>query len=276
MKKKHLIRFISNIIAIILAVFMMFPIIWMVICSFKEDVEMFQQPISILPRHFNLHAYTVELVNNHVFRGYMNSFIVAAGALAIGLVLGVTAAYGLARYQMKGKKVALTLFLVTQMLPASLMLTPMYLTYSKLGILNNFASPILSIATISIPFCVVTLRPFFLTLPKSLDDAARVDGCNAFTAFIRVMVPIAKPGVLTAAALSFIFGWSDLAYNMTFNTKEVLRPLTSILYNLMPREGIKWSAVMALGTAAIIPVMVLFIVLQDAIVSGLAAGAVKE
>lgn len=276
MKKKHLIRFISNVIAIILAVFMMFPIIWMVICSFKEDVEMFQQPISILPRHFNIHAYTVELVNNQVFRGYMNSFIVAAGALAIGLVLGVTAAYGLARYQMKGKKVALTLFLVTQMLPASLMLTPMYLTYSKLGILNNYASPILSIATISIPFCVVTLRPFFLTLPKSLDDAARVDGCNAFTAFIRVMVPIAKPGVLTAAALSFIFGWSDLAYNMTFNTKEVLRPLTSILYNLMPREGIKWSAVMALGTAAIIPVMVLFIVLQDSIVSGLAAGAVKE
>jgi multiple sugar transport system permease protein len=90
------------------------------------------------------------------------------------------------------------------------------------------------------------------------------------------MLPIAKPGVITAATLAFIFGWNDLAYSMTFNVKTILRPLTSIIYNLMPKEGVKWSGVMALATSAIIPVIFIFIILQKYIVSGLAAGAVKE
>ena len=276
MKQKRTTNIISNIVAILLAVAMLFPILWIIVCSFKPNREMFQKPLSFLPKEPTVEAYTVELIKNHVVQGYLNSFLVAMGALIIGLVLGVTAAYGLARFRMKGKKLALILFLVTQMLPASLMLTPMYLTYSKLGILNSYIAPIISIATVSIPFCVVTLRPFFLNLPKGLDDAARVDGCNALTSFLRVMLPIAKPGVITAAALSFIFGWNDLAFNMTFNTKEVFRPLTSILYNLMPMEGIRWSAVMALGTATVMPIMVLFVAFQKFIIGGLTAGAVKE
>jgi multiple sugar transport system permease protein len=211
-----------------------------------------------------------------VFRGFFNSFLIATGSLVLGLVLAVPSAYGLARFKMRSAKLVLMLFLVTQMLPASLLLTPMYLMFNKIGILNNFLAPILAITTTNIPFIVVVTRPFFLNLPKGIDDAARIDGCNAFTSFILVMLPIAQPGVVTSAALAFIFGWNDLAYSMTFNTRVVLRPLTSIIYSLMPKEGIKWSGVMALATTAILPIIIIFLILQDYIVGGLAAGAVKE
>ncbi len=276
MKKRKMFRGLANVITVVLTAAMLFPILWIMLNSFKPGPEIFAQPITLLPEHFTLEAYTKYLVSNHVFRGYLNSFLVAMGALATGLGLGVASAYGLARYAMRRNRLIMLLFLITQMLPASLMLTPMYLIYSRLGILNTYIAPVLSVATVSIPFVVVTTRPFFLNLPRDLDDAARIDGCNAFTSFLRIMLPIAKPGVITAGALSFIFGWNDLVYNMTFNTKPELRPLTSIMYNLMPKEGVKWNGVMALATVSILPIIVLFLILQDFIVGGLAAGAVKE
>ncbi len=276
MKKRKLFRGLANVITVVLTAAMLFPILWIMLNSFKPGPEIFAQPITLFPKHFTLEAYTKYLVSNHVFRGYLNSFLVAMGALVTGLGLGVASAYGLARYAMRRTRLIMLLFLITQMLPASLMLTPMYLIYSRLGILNTYIAPVLSVATISIPFVVVTTRPFFLNLPRDLDDAARIDGCNAFTSFLRIMLPIAKPGVITAGALSFIFGWNDLVYNMTFNTKPELRPLTSIMYNLMPKEGVKWNGVMALATVSILPIIVLFLILQDFIVGGLAAGAVKE
>ena len=123
---------------------------------------------------------------------------------------------------------------------------------------------------------MVTTRPFFLSLPKELDNAARIDGCNAFTAFWRIMLPIAKPGLVTAGVLAFIFGWNDLIYSITFNTKAAFKPLLGIVFNLMRHEGVKWSGVMALATVAILPIVALFLAMQDQIVGGLAAGAVKE
>ena len=276
MKKRKLFRGLANVITVVLTAAMLFPILWIMLNSFKPGPEIFAQPITLFPKHFTLEAYTKYLVSNPVFRGYLISVLVAMGALVTGLGLGVASAYGLARYAMRRTRLIMLLFLITQMLPASLMLTPMYLIYSRLGILNTYIAPVLSVATISIPFVVVTTRPFFLNLPRDLDDAARIDGCNAFTSFLRIMLPIAKPGVITAGALSFIFGWNDLVYNMTFNTKPELRPLTSIMYNLMPKEGVKWNGVMALATVSILPIIVLFLILQDFIVGGLAAGAVKE
>lgn len=266
----------KDVLAILIAAFMLFPILWIVINSFKPEVEIFAKPITFFPKHFTLDAYTKHLTENDIFMCFKNTAIVACGALVIGMLLGVPAAYGLARYRMKTGKLVLLLFLISQMMPASLTLTPLYLIYVKLGLLNNYLGPMLAISTISIPFVVVTTRPFFLTLPKELDDAARIDGCNSFTAFIRIMLPIAKPGVITASALAFIFGWNDLMYNITFNTKAAYKPMLAIVFNLMRKEGVKWAGVMALGTVVILPIVILFLAMQDQIVGGLAAGAVKE
>ncbi|MDR1419466.1 MAG: carbohydrate ABC transporter permease [Treponema sp.] len=276
MKGKKTTQVILNAAAFVIALFMLFPIVWIILNSFKAETEIFAKPIRLLPREFLTVSYTKYLVENNVFQGFFNSLFIASGSLLVGLAFAVPSAYGLARFRLKSAKAVLMMFLVTQMLPSSLLLTPMYLTFSKIGILNNYLAPILAVATINIPFIVVVTRPFFLNLPKGIDDAARIDGCTAFGAFFRVMLPIAKPGVVTSAALAFIFGWNDLAYSMTFNIRPALRPLTSIIYNLMPKEGVKWSGVMALATTAILPIIVIFLILQEHIVGGLTAGSVKE
>ncbi|MDR1105261.1 MAG: carbohydrate ABC transporter permease [Treponema sp.] len=276
MKRKRTTQVILNAAALAIAVFMLFPIAWIILNSFKAETEIFAKPIRLLPREFLTVSYTKYLVENNVFRGFFNSLFIASGSLIVGLAFAVPSAYGLARFRLKSAKAVLMMFLVTQMLPSSLLLTPMYLVFSKIGILNNYIAPILAVATINIPFIVVITRPFFLNLPKGIDDAARIDGCTAFGAFFRVMLPIAKPGVVTSAALAFIFGWNDLAYSMTFNIRPALRPLTAIIYNLMPKEGVKWSGVMALATTAILPIIIIFLILQEHIVGGLTAGSVKE
>ena len=152
----------------------------------------------------------------------------------------------------------------------------MYLIFNKIGLLgNHFAAPV-AIAAGSIPFAVITLRPYFKSIPVSLDEAARLDGCSPLRAFISVMVPAVKTGIITIIVISFLNGWNDLVYSLTFNVKPELRPLTANIYKFQSAYGTKWNCIMAYGTILVIPVVLLFIFLQKYIVGGLTAGAVKE
>lgn len=196
--------------------------------------------------------------------------------MAITLILGVPAAYGMGRYQVKGRNGFLLIFLVTQMLPASLMLTPMYLVFSKMGLLGTHFSAPIAIAAGSIPFAVITLRPYFRSVPISLDEAARVDGCGPYRAFFQIMIPTVKTGIITIVVISFLNGWNDLLYSMTFNTQASMRPLTANIYKFQSKYGTKWNCIMAYGSILALPVIIMFIFLQKYIVGGMTAGAVKE
>ena len=175
-----------------------------------------------------------------------------------------------------GSKGFLLTFLVTQMLPASLMLTPMYLIFNKLHLLGTYLGPALAISSGSVPFIVVTLRPYFKSVPTALDDAARIDGCGVLRSFFKIMIPAIKTGIITVVVISFLNGWNDLAYSMTFNVKPEMRPLTANIYKFQSKWGTKWNCIMAYGTILVLPVILLFVFLQKYIVGGLTAGAVKE
>ena len=162
------------------------------------------------------------------------------------------------------------------MLPASLMLTPMYLIFNKIGLLGTYLGPALAISSGSIPFIVVTLRPYFKGIPTSLDDAARIDGCGVLRSFLLIMLPTIKTGIITVVVISFLNGWNDLVYSMTFNVKPEMRPLTANIYKFQNTYGTKWNCIMAYGAILVLPVVILFVFLQKYIVGGLTAGAVKE
>lgn len=266
-------NWILNIIAILIACVFLFPLYWIVINSFKIDSEIFANPPTLWPKDFTLSAYMVQMKNLTVT--FKNSMIIAVGSLCISLVLSVPAAYGLAKFKIKGIKIFMLVFLITQMLPASLVLTPLYLTFSKMHMLNSYLSPILSTATVSIPFVVLMLRPSFLNIPNELVESARIDGCNALTAFLRVVVPISKPTIVTAACFSFVFAWNDLAYSMTFNVKEAFRPMTSAIYTFMNQYGTQWNNIMAYGVLLILPSVIIFVTMQKHIVEGMTSGSVK-
>ena len=128
----------------------------------------------------------------------------------------------------------------------------------------------------SIPFAVITLRPFFRSVPVTLDEAARLDGCGPARAFFHVMIPAVKTGIITIVVISFLNGWNDLVYSMTFNVGADMRPLTANIYKFQSAYGTKWNCIMAYGTILVLPVVILFIFMQKYIVGGLTAGAVKE
>jgi multiple sugar transport system permease protein len=269
-RKKNI---ICNIAAVFIACVFLFPLYWIVINSFKLDSEIFLRKPTLWPHTFTLQAYIDQLPNLKVT--LKNSIIIALGSMAIALVLSVPAAYGLAKFKVKGTKIFILIFLITQMLPASLVLTPLFLTFSKMKLLNTYLAPILSTATISIPFTVLMLRPGFLSLPDELMEAAEIDGCSRLRAFFEIVIPIAKPTVITAACFSFVFAWNDLAYSMTFNTKDSMRPMTSAIYTFMNQYGTKWNSIMAYGVLLIIPSVVIFVTMQRHIVEGMTSGSVK-
>ena len=195
--------------------------------------------------------------------------------MAISTILAIPASYGLARFKFKGKKVIILLFLITQMLPSTLVLTSLYIMFSGAKLLNTYWAPILADATLGIPFSVIILRTYFLSIPKELDEAAKIDGCGHLTAFVKIMLPIAKPGVVVAAVFSFVYAWGDLIYGITFITNPNMRPITSSIYNYVQQYQTLWNSTMAFGIIAILPVVLIFIFMQKYIVSGLTNGAVK-
>ena len=205
-----------------------------------------------------------------------NSFINALLTMGITLLLGVPAAYGMGRYKVRGSNLFLLVFLISQMLPPSLTLTPLYLIFNGVGMLGKHITSPIAIAAGSIPFAIVTLRPFFRSIPVTLDEAARLDGCGPLRAFFYVMVPAVKTGIITICVISFLNGWNDLVYSMTFNVGADMRPLTANIYKFQSAYGTKWTCIMAYGTILVLPVVLLFIFMQKYIVGGLTAGAVKE
>lgn len=264
------------IIAIVIAIFFLFPLYWLISMSFKSDAESFGKIVTYYPHTFTVEPWMKNFMDKDFVASLKNSVFIALCAMTISMVFGVPAAYGMGRYKLPGTKAFMLTFLVTQMLPASLMLTPMYLIFNKLGLLGTYWGPAIAIASGSVPFIVVTLRPYFKGVPTALDDAARIDGCNVYQAFFRIMLPAIKTGIITVVVISFLNGWNDLAYSMTFNVKPEMRPLTANIYRFQSKWGTKWNCIMAYGTILVTPVVLLFVFLQKYIVGGLTAGAVKE
>ena len=193
----------------------------------------------------------------------------------MALVLAIPASYGIARFTFKGKRAFILGFLVTQMLPVSVLLTPMFIIFKNVHLLNTQLSAILADVTIGMPFSVLILMGYFASIPKELEDASRIDGCNRFSAFLRIFLPIASPGVIVCAVFSFLYGWGDLAYGMTFLQDQAMRPITAGIFNFMGQYGTKWSYLSAFAVVTIVPVIFIFVFMQKYIISGLTSGAVK-
>ena len=264
-----------SVIGIVITMAFLFPIYWMITTAIRQPGETFMNP-TFFPRSFSLEAFKIEAHNGVGLFTYMkNSVIIAFSATVLGIVLSVPASYGLARFKTRFVAILLFIFLVAQMLPSSLILTPLFMTFKKLGILNNYLSAILSDATLTIPFSVIVLRTYFKDIPKELDEAATIDGCNAWQTFLKVMLPICKPGVATAVAMSLFMAWGDMVFSLTFLTKEELKPISLILYKAMGELGVRWEILMAYATLIVLPILIIFIFMKKYIVSGMTAGSVK-
>lgn len=265
------------IASVLILCFLLFPLYWALNTSLKTEREIFLNPPTFYPHEVNTASYAAQVESGdfNMFRSFGNSFMISMGAMLISVVLAVPASYGIAKYRFRGRKIALLSFLVTQMLPVSVLLTPMFIMFKNMHIYNTWTAAILADSTIGIPFSVLVLKNYFASIPGELEEAAYLDGCNRFTAFLRILIPIAKPGVMVCAIFSFLYAWGDLAYGMTFILDQEMRPITAGIFNFMGQYGTKWSYLTAFAVVTIIPVALIFIFMQKYIVSGMTSGAVK-
>jgi len=273
-KKKNM---LFCVISVVILCVLLFPLFWILVTSLKTEQEIFQIPPTFYPHELNLKSYAaqVETGDFNMFRAFGNSFIISTGAMLIAVVLAVPASYAIARYRFVGRKVMLLGFLVTQMLPVSVLLTPMFIMFKGMNVYNTWISAILADATLGIPFSVLILKNYFASIPKELEEAAYIDGCGRKKAFMKVLVPVAKPGVIVCAIFSFLYSWGDLAYGMTFILDQQKRPITAGIFNFMGQYGTTWSYLTAFAIVTIIPVALIFIFMQKYIIAGMTSGAVK-
>jgi multiple sugar transport system permease protein len=275
-KKEKRSQIIAFIIGFAIFVVLLFPLYWMVVTALKTQVEIFEIPTPLWPRNLTWEAFQDQLsASSDTLRGFKNSAIIAIGATLISTILSIPASYGLARFRFKGKKAFILFFLITQMMPSTLVLTSLYIMVADVGLLNTYVAPILADATLGIPFSIIILRSYFLAVPKELDEAASIDGCGSVKSFFLIMMPLARPGVIVAAVFSFVYAWGDLLYGITFITDPNMRPIASSIYNYVQQYQTLWNSTMAFGIIAISPIVLIFIFMQKYIVSGLTNGAVK-
>jgi arabinogalactan oligomer/maltooligosaccharide transport system permease protein len=205
----------------------------------------------------------------------LNSALAATATTLVGVALACTAAYALSRYRFAARRPSLATFLIVQMFPAVLLMMPLYVLLDRLGLLNSLAGLVLVYATTAIPFCVWTLKGYFDTLPRELEEAARIDGASSVGVFFRIVLPLARPGIAVTALFSFMTAWNEFILARTFMTDERMYTLPVLLKSYIDEYSAHWGLFSAGAVLTSIPVMALFYVLQRYLVGGLTAGGVK-
>ncbi len=269
--------YLISLLAFVITAIFLFPVYWMIVTSIEPMRELFVNPPRFFPHNPTLLSYKDNFVNNHSIFGYIgNSFIIASGTMILTLLLSAPAAYGLARLKMRGKTLIIVLLLATQMLPSIMLAMPLFIVFSKLKLINNFIALIVANTTHSLPFAILVLRPNFLAIPGGLEEAALIDGSNKFSAFVRIILPLVKPGLMTVGTFCFLWGWGDFIFALTLTSNESIRPLTMGLYKFIGEYGTQWNDLMAVATIAAVPIILIFAMMQKYIVGGITNGAMKD
>jgi len=201
-------------------------------------------------------------------------FVVTASTV-IAVAFSSFGAYGLSRFEFRGKGSFVTFLLVTQMFPAVMLLVPYFQIISSVGLYNTYPALIVTYVAFSIPFCTWMLWGYMQSIPKELDDAAAMDGCTPFGTFWRVVLPLCLPGIIATAIYSFITGWNEYIYALALMRSENMKTLPIGITALAGNDRLDWNALMATAVIAVIPMTIIFIFFQRHLVSGLSAGAVK-
>jgi multiple sugar transport system permease protein len=266
-----------TLLAAVIVVFYLFPIYWMVASSLKTQADIFQKPPQFFPTRPTLEAYRDAVFNNDVIlRSILNSVIIAAGVTFLTLILAPPAAYALARIRPRGSGIVLLALLISQLLPAVVIAGPLFVLFKKYGLINSYQGMILADVTATLPFAVIILRPYFLSVPRELESASMVDGSTQFGSYFRIVLPLIRPGLVTVAAFSFLIAWGEFIFALSLNLNDKLQPITVATNKFIGQYGTQWNNLMAVAAAVAFPIVLVFLVLQRYIVGGLMTGATKE
>jgi len=263
----HATLIVASLIAI-------FPIAWVLLSSFKPGVWVQSSELSLV-KEPTVDNYAYVLSETNFPRWFLNSVIVGAATMAIGVFLSATTGYALSRFNFPGRRQLMLMFLITQMFPMAILIVPIYVIMANLGLINTLPSLIIANLTIAVPFCAWMLKGYFDSISTSLDEAAAMDGCGPFATFWRVILPLARPGLAVTAFFSFLTAWGEVAYASAFIQTDSKFTLAYGLQQFVPAFNPQWEYLTAAAVLITIPAGFVFFFAQRHLISGLSAGGTK-
>lgn len=260
---------------IVVSAFALFPVYYLAVTSLKTREEIYSRTPDLWPNHPNWHEYPRVLGEGHVGRALGNSMIVASGTMVICLIVGALAAYALARFRLKLTTILLMGVLMTQMFPLVVLVIPLFVMMRKADLLGTYWSLIITYLAFSVPLAIWVMRSFILAIPEELEHAARIDGATRIGAMIRVVLPLAAPGLATVAVLAFLEGWKEFLLALTFLNDEHKKTVPLVLQSFVGRGDVDWAAVMATSVLYTLPVAIVFVLARKHLMTARTGGAVK-
>lgn len=253
----------------------LFPLVWALSTSLKPATEVMAYPPRLVPRSPTLASYRYLLVDMPFLRFFLNSLLLSTATVVATIFAASLAAYVINRRRFPGREAVFVLFLVCMMLPGLTNIIPMFLLMGRLRLMNTYLAIVLLYTSGNVAFSVWLLRGFFSAIPRELDEAAILDGCTSFALLVRVILPLALPGIVATAILVFINCWNEFLVALTFTNRELMRTLTVAIYFFRTHWTVRWGEIMAASIVTIAPVLVLFAFMQRQLIAGLTKGAFK-
>jgi multiple sugar transport system permease protein len=250
---------------------MIFPVYWMVNTSLQANAG--AATATWFPFQPTFEGYIAAFQQQ--IGNFLSSMVISLGTVVVTLLFATPAAYGLARFRMRGTRAFLLVLLVTQMIPTIVIANALYTLFNDVNLLNTYWGLILADSAAQIPFSILLMRAFMESIPPSLVEAALVDGANNFRAFVSIVIPISRNAIVTAALFTFLGAWGDFLIALTLTSTTAVRPITLGIYNYIGSNVTDWAPVMATAVLASLPAVVLLVVAQKYIAAGALGGAVK-
>jgi len=270
-----------HLAAFVVAIVILLPFGWMVMASVTPQRILISTPLQWIPDTLDWSRYEL------IFRGgadsvgatfraaLANTTIVAVGTVAVSMIVGILGAYAFARLRFRFRQAVLILFLATYMLPQIALLIPLYLILNSLGLLDTVTGLIIVDCSLVVPFVLWILSNYFLTIPEELEEAARIDGASRLGALFRVVLPAARPGIFAAIMFAFLLAWDEFMYALIFTSSNAAKTLPVAISEFAGRYTTDFGLVAAGGIIAALPPIIVAMIFQRYVVSGMAAGAVK-
>jgi arabinogalactan oligomer / maltooligosaccharide transport system permease protein len=276
--KRRKVLITNSLIYIVLTLFtiaVLYPIINVFTISLRPDDKLLSTSLEIIPEGATFNTY-IELFTNQPFLLWLwNSTLISLVVTVTGVALASISGYALSRYNFVGKKAILFGLLTTQMFPATMLLLPMYIMLIKLGLINSYLGIIIIYSATALPFCVWQMKGYYDTIPFSLEESARIDGCNKWQAFYKIIFPLAAPALVITALFSFMTAWSEYIVAAQILQDSRLYTLPLGLKSFQSNLTTEWGLYAAAALIVSIPVVILFVILSKWLVSGLTLGSVK-
>ncbi|GAA0178615.1 carbohydrate ABC transporter permease [Clostridium sediminicola] len=275
-KRRILAKVLIIIVLLIGAIYAGFPVLWMLVCSFKPNTEIFAYPPSFISDSFSFSAYKSIFSDSSKIRFFINSYLVSSLVTIFTLIVGILAGYSFSRYEFKLKKTLNMIIISVQAVPPITLLIPYFSLIVTMKLYNTYMALIFTYMVFTLPYAIIMMTGYFNTLPKELDEAVKIDGANSFVALWKVLVPISVPGIVSTGIYTFMLAWNEYLFALTLTKTTEMRTVPIGIQLLMGQHSYEWNEMMAMSILGCLPVLLLFLFFQRYFIGGMTVGSIKS